>query len=112
MPPLEGMDSADEAPPQPPVANPPGGRRGTHPPVAQPRRNTAPPPKAAQQQPAQVAKRDVGAPNSGGDFFGFGSSLTVKGMCCCFNTFSFAMDTEMDDNLTYLRDLYRHIDRR
>lgn len=78
MPPLEGMDSADEAPPQAPLANPPG-RRGTHPPPPQTRRNTAPPPKAAQQQPDQVAKKGGAAPSAGGDFFGFGSSLTVKG---------------------------------
>lgn len=109
MPPLEGMDSADEAPPQPPLANPPGGRRGTHPPVAQPRRNTAPPPKAAQQQPAQVAKKDVGAPNSGGDFFGFGSSLTVKGMGCSL-TFFIAMNKEPKNHLTYLVYFYRHFD--
>lgn len=76
MPPLEGMDSADEAPPRPPAAIP--GRRGTHPPVPQTRRNVAPPPKV-QQQSTQVAKKDAAGPNASGDFFGFGSSLTVKG---------------------------------
>lgn len=77
MPPLEGMDSADEAPPQPPMGN--QGRRGNHPPVAQTRRNAAPPSKA-QPQSTQVARKDSAGANGGGDFFGFGSSLTVKGM--------------------------------
>lgn len=80
MPPLEGMDSGDEAPPQPPISNPP--RRGAHPPVSQQRRNAAPPPKSA-PPPAPVAKKGAAAAgaaqNAGSDFFGFGSSLTVKG---------------------------------
>lgn len=81
MPPLEGMgDSGDEgdglAPPQPPAAVPPG-RRGV--PPAQARRNNAAPPAKNTQPPVATNKKAAQDQHAGGDFFGFGSSLTVKG---------------------------------
>jgi hypothetical protein len=94
LPPLEGMDSHDEddmAPPAPPAIQT-AARRGV--PAQQPHRHTAPAPakrpanppvaptatRTAPPAPAAVPPTKKGSQtNPGNDFFGFGSSLTVKG---------------------------------
>lgn len=93
LPPLEGMEEQDEYDmphPAPPTVQ--TARRGV--PAQQPHRHTAPAPakrpanppapaatRTAPPAPAAVPPAKKGSQtNPGNDFFGFGSSLTVKGI--------------------------------